>query len=112
MHAQKMGVSSALTTFFLFVSNVRKTARIKNRYNQVPHLSQNTKWESNKITINTTNKSQKATPFPLDDHKAVTNRRQSMTNKRHKNINDPQKKHRLGTVSNSILLEGLNPVYN
>ena len=30
---------------------VRKTALIRNRYNQVPHLSQDTKWESNKITI-------------------------------------------------------------
>ena len=31
---------------------VRKTARIRNRYNQVPHLSMDTKLESNKITIN------------------------------------------------------------
>ena len=31
---------------------VRKTARIRNRYNQVPHLSQDTKWESNNIRIN------------------------------------------------------------
>ena len=37
---------------------VRKTARIRNWYNQVPHLSQDNKWESNKITINITNKSQ------------------------------------------------------
>ena len=37
---------------------VRKTARIRNRYNQVPYLSQETKLESNKITINKTNKSQ------------------------------------------------------
>ena len=26
-------------------------ATIRNRYNQVPHLTQNTTWESNKITI-------------------------------------------------------------
>ena len=32
------------------------------------------------------------------------NRRESMTN----NTNDPQKKYRLGTVSKTILLEGLN----
>ena len=41
---------------------VRKTARIRNRYNQVQHLSQDTTWESNKITINITNKSQEASP--------------------------------------------------
>ena len=37
---------------------VRKTAWIRKRYNQVPHLSQETKWERNKLTINITNKSQ------------------------------------------------------
>ena len=39
---------------------VRKTARIRSRYNQVPHLSQDTKWESNKITINITNKTKRS----------------------------------------------------
>ena len=33
---------------------VRNTARIRNRYNQVPHLSQDTKRESYKITVNIT----------------------------------------------------------
>ena len=31
---------------------VRKTAKIRKRYNQVPHLTQDTTWESNKNTIN------------------------------------------------------------
>ena len=44
---------------------------IKNRYNQVPHLSKDTKWESNKITINITSKSQEVSPFPSGDHKAA-----------------------------------------
>ena len=43
---------------------VRKIAMISNRYNQVPHLSQDTKWECNKITINITNKIQEVSPFP------------------------------------------------
>ena len=63
---------------------VRKTARIKNRYNQGPHLSQDTKWESNKITINITIKGQEVSPFPSGDHNAAMNRRESMTNLRHK----------------------------
>ena len=63
---------------------VRKTARMRNRYNQVPHLSQDTKWESNKITINITNKSQEVSTFPSGDDKAAMNRRESMTNTRHK----------------------------
>ena len=59
---------------------VRKIARIRNRYGQVPHLSQDNKLESNKITIDITNKSQDVSPFPSGDHKAAMNRRKSMAN--------------------------------
>ena len=62
----------------------KKTARIRNRYNQVPYLSQDTKWEGNKITINNTNKSQEVSTFPSGDHKAAMNRHESMTTTRHK----------------------------
>ena len=41
-------------------------------------------------------------PFPAGDHKAAINRRESMT---YTDINDPQKKNRLGTVSKNVLLE-------
>ena len=34
-----------------------------------------------------------------------------ITNIKQKNINDSQKKYRLGTVSNNILLDGLNPFH-
>ena len=54
------------------------------QYNQVPHLTQYTKWESNKITINFTNKSQGVIPFPAGDHKAEMNRRNRMINIMHK----------------------------
>ena len=66
------------------IVKVRKTAKIKNRYNQVPHLTQDTTWESNKTTINITNKSQEVSPFSAGDHKAAMNRRKSMTITRHK----------------------------
>ena len=62
---------------------IQKTARIRKQYNQVPHLSKDTKWESNKITINTKNKSQEVSLYPSSDHKAAVNRRESMTNIRH-----------------------------
>ena len=61
-------------------SKVRKTAMVINLYDQEPHLSQNTKWESNKITINITNNSQRVSPFPIGDHKAAVNGRESMVN--------------------------------
>ena len=66
----------------LLPNKVIKTARIRNRYNQVPHLSQDCKWKSNKTTMNITNKSKEVSPFPSGDHKAAMNRRESMTNTR------------------------------
>ena len=36
---------------------VEKKANIRNRYNQVPHLTQETVWESDKYTIKRTVKS-------------------------------------------------------
>ena len=49
-------------------------SKIRIRYNQVPHLTQDTEWESNKNTINIINKSQEVSPFPAGDHKAAMNR--------------------------------------
>ena len=63
---------------------VRKAAKIRKRYNQVPHLTQDTIWKSNKNTINITNKSQEVSPFPAGDHKAAMNRHESTRNTRHK----------------------------
>ena len=81
------------------LEKVRKRTKIRTRYNQVPHLTQDTTSESSKTTINITNKNQEVSPFPEGDHKAALNRRESMRNERHKNTNGPQKKYRLGTVS-------------
>ena len=46
-------------------------ANIRKRYNQVPHLTQDLTWESNKNTMNITKKSQEVNPFPADDQKAA-----------------------------------------
>ena len=85
----------------LSIIKVSKVAKIRNRYNQVPHLTQEYQWESDKLTEDTTNESQEVSPFPAGDHEAHINRRaQNIANTRqNKNIKDPQKKYRLGTVS-------------
>ena len=71
--------------FFMFsLCKVRTTAKIRERFNQVPHLTQDTTWESNKNTINITNKSQEVSPFPAGDHKAAMNRREGTRNTRYK----------------------------
>ena len=59
--------------------------------------------------LDITKESQVVSPFPAGDHKAsTTDVHESITKQDRNNINDPQKRHRLGTVSKNILLEGLN----
>ena len=83
-------------------SKVSKGAKIRNRFNQVPHLTQDTNGKVTNSKVDTTNESQEVSPFPAGDHKAQMNRRAQSHNRRKtekNNIIDPQKKYRLGTVS-------------
>ena len=59
----------------LFVVKVSKGAKIRNQYNQVPHLTQDTNGKVKNSQLDTTNESQEVSPFPADDHKAHINRR-------------------------------------
>ena len=80
---------------------VRKGAKIRNQYNQVPHLTQDTngKVTNSQQTPQTRAKrsalSQQVTTkhIETDVHKDIANTRQN------KNIKDPQKKYHLGMVS-------------
>ena len=45
------------------VIKIRKNAKIRNRCNQVPHLTQDTTWESKKNTQNITYKRAKSLAF-------------------------------------------------
>ena len=76
--------------------------KIRNRYNQVPHLTQDTKGKVvTNSQLDTTNESQEVSLFSAGDHKAHINRRTQRHGKHmtEKNTKDPQKKYRLGTVS-------------
>ena len=83
------------------VLKVNMGAKIRNRYNQVPHLTQDTNWKVTNAQLDTTNENQEVSPFPAGDHKAHINRRaqRHSKHKTEKNIKDPQKKYRLGTFS-------------
>ena len=48
---------------------------IRNRYNQAPHLTQDTNGKVTNSQFDTTNESQEVSPFPAGDHKAHINRR-------------------------------------
>ena len=54
---------------------VKKSAKLRNQYNQVPHLTQDTNGKVTNSQLYTTNESQEASPFPAGDHKAQINRR-------------------------------------
>ena len=54
---------------------VRKRAKIRNRYNQAPHLTQDTNGKMTTSQLDITNESQEVNLFPAGDHKASTNRR-------------------------------------
>ena len=84
----------------MVLTKVSKGAKIRNRYNQVPHLTKDTNGIVTNSQLDTTNESQEVSPFPAGDHKAHLNvgAQRHSKHKTEKNINDPQKKYRLGTV--------------
>ena len=49
---------------------VRKRAKIRNRYNQAPHLTKDTNGKVTTSQLDITNESQEASPFPAGDNKA------------------------------------------
>ena len=51
-----------------------KCAKIRNRYSQVPHLTQDTNGKVTISQLDTTNESQEVSPFPAGDHKVHINR--------------------------------------
>ena len=51
---------------------IKEEGKDKNQNNQVPHLIQDTVWESDKNTReHHTQESQEVSPFPAGDHKAA-----------------------------------------
>ena len=71
---------------------VSKGAKIRNRYNQVPHLTQDTNGKVTNSQLDTTNESQEVSPFPKGDRKAHINRR-AQRHSKHKT----EKKHKRST---------------
>ena len=77
LDATKPGASATETARKLNFahSKVSKGAKIRNRYNQEPHLTQDTNGKVTNSQFDTTNESQEVSPFPAGDHKAHINRR-------------------------------------
>ena len=77
----------------LFILKVSKGEKIRNRYNQVPHLTQDTNGKVTNSQLDIANESQEVSPFQAGDNIAHINRRaqRHSKNKTKKPINDPQK---------------------
>ena len=73
-------------------TKVIKGAKIRNRYNQVPHLTQDTNGKVTNSQSDTTNESQEVSPLPAGDHKAHINRR-AQRHSKHKTV----QKHKRST---------------
>ena len=70
----------------IFVKNLcaiqnKKAAKIRNRYNQAPQLTQDTNGKVTNSQLDTTNESKEVSPFPAGDHKASTKGRAQKHNK-------------------------------
>ena len=72
-------------TLCLKYIKVRKKAKIRNRYNQAPHLTQDTNGKVTTSKLDITNRSQEVSQFPAGDHKESINR---CARKHYKNTTD------------------------
>ena len=59
----------------------KKEGKIRNWYNQAPHLTQDTNGKVMLSQLDIANESQEVSPFPAGDRKASMNRRTRMHNK-------------------------------
>ena len=66
---------------YLDLLKVRKREKIRNRYNQASHLTQDTNRKVTTSQLDITNESQEVSHFPADDHKASIIRRAQKHNK-------------------------------
>ena len=90
-HERVIDVGSDLKCIYI-AFEVSKGAKIRNRYNQVPHLTQDTNGKVKNSQLDTTNESQEVSPFPVGDHKAHINRL-AQRHSKHKS----EKTHKIST---------------
>ena len=78
--------SCTIVFFHLFFEILKRSkgAKIRNRCNQVPHLTQNTNRKVTNSQLDTTDESQEVSPFTAGDHKARINGRRVQRHNKHK----------------------------
>ena len=68
------GSENEILVLGAYAQKVRKRAKIRNRYDQVPYLTQDTNGKVTNSQLDITNESQEVSPFQAEDHKATKNR--------------------------------------
>ena len=94
--------------FTLHDMEVRKKAKLRNRYNQVPQLTQDTVWESDKTIKSHIQESQETSPFQAGDQKDVTHTQDNIAKTNTKKKKKISQKSTAMEWSIRKLLEGLN----
>ena len=89
------------------IFKVSKGAKIRNQYNQVPQLTQDTNEKLTYSQLYTTNESQEVSPFPAGDHKVQINRR-TQRHSKHKTEKHKRSTKEVPPPNGHILLGGLN----
>ena len=90
--SESTAIMSLINSSETHAFKVSKGAKIRSRYNQVPHPTQDTNGKVTNSQLDTTNESQEVSPFPAGDHKAHINRRVQRHSK-HKT----EQKHKIST---------------
>ena len=84
---------------------IKKMAKIRNQYNQVPHQTHTTIWDNNKKTRNIIYQKAKRSAFSQQVTTRLQGTGKTVWQKQTRNTNyknDPQKKHSLGMVGKKI----------
>ena len=105
MHVSCIHISFRYSVCVTF--KVSKGAKIRNRYNQVPHLTQDTNGKVTKSQYVSTNESQEVSPFSEGDHRAHINRR---VQKHSKHKTEKNKRSTAFERSVKYFTGGLKPV--
>ena len=80
-HLLFVGCESWSAPLLFACNKVSKRAKIRNRYNQAPHLTEDTNGKVITSQLDITHESQEVSTFPAGDHKALINRRARKHNK-------------------------------
>ena len=88
LHMYSSALQTMLWTLWSEGIKVSKGAKIRNQYNQVPHLTQDTNGKVTNSQLDTTNENPEVSPFPAGDNKAHINRHTQKHSKHKRSIKE------------------------